>query len=115
MIRLFPFACTSSVGEAVLIIDAPTIRSINAGQRLTVRPATSTHIMPVPRARRNGLIRDIIAKSDQAFPCLLLPDTTRELSCLSTAGLDHAIMASNAITGLAWVTRPAKKNFLSRV
>src|SRR5258708_5161519 len=70
MIQLFPVACTSSPGEAALSLDAATIRWTNAGRRLTVRCAASTHITLVRRRRRDETV-GVIVKPDQYRPRLL--------------------------------------------
>src|SRR4051812_31968189 len=61
MTRLFPFACTSSPGEAAPIMIAPTIRWPNARRRLPAaqRSAPPTHTTLVGRRRRDETVRVI--------------------------------------------------------
>ena len=70
MIRLFPFACTSSPGEAALTIIAATIRWTNAGRRLTVSSAFPTHITLVRRRRGDETIGVISSGCGDQSPIL---------------------------------------------
>jgi hypothetical protein len=67
MTRLFPFACTSSPGEAAPIMIAPTIRWPNARRRLPAaqRSAPPTHTTLVGRRRRDETVR-VIARRTRA-------------------------------------------------
>ena len=98
MIRLFPFACTSSPGEAALTIAAATIRWTNAGRRLTVRCAASTRTMLVRRRRRDETV-GVIARS----PRLLGPYRI----CTACKGAHGAIpaIANSPATPNAWPPR----------
>src|SRR4051794_12828983 len=115
MIRLIPFAYMSSLSEPVLTIDAATLRWTNAGRRPTVRCAASTHFTLVRPRPLGETIGAILALLDQCRPRPLRPNRTHHLSRRSTAGPHRTIITVNRTMELLKVTRPAKKNFFSRV
>ena len=113
MIRLIPFACTSSLSEPRLTIGAATRRWTSAGRRPMARCAASTRTTLVRRRGRGGTLSALIATPDQDRPRPLRPDRTRRLGRRSTAGQHGTISTMNRIMELPRVTRPAKKRRIS--
>ena len=105
MIRLIPFACTSSHGEAALITIAATIRWANVRGRLPAarRSATPTHIITRVQRRRRDETVGVIARLDQYHPLLLGPDRIAT-ACKGANGAIPAI-ANSPATPNAWRPR----------